>query len=155
MLLDYYQAIESVNGYVISQWSANGIDVRNPKKDNERTKAAVSEYGNRLANVKYFEALLSSSPAKEKPEKVSEEEQRKQIIRKQFYSNPSQYSLNIGDQNALVYEVQRALIANGHIIEHDGLFRMESFNALKEFEKKSGLFPDGKLDALTLEQLLK
>ena len=155
VLLDYYQAIEAVNGYVISQWSANGIDVRNPKKDNEQTKAAVSEYGNRLANVKYFEALLSSPPAKSNSETVSEEEKKKQLIRDQYYANPTQNSLKIGDRNALVYEVQRMLIANGYIIEHDGLFQTETINALKEFEEKNGLFPDGKLDAITLEQLLK
>ena len=155
VLLDYYQAIEAVNGYVISQWSANGIDVRNPKKDNEQTKAAVSEYGNRLANVKYFEALLSSPPAKNNSETVSEEEKKKQLIRAQYYANPTQNSLKIGDRNALVYEVQRMLIANGYIIEHDVLFQTETINALKEFEEKNGLFPDGKLDAITLEQLLK
>jgi murein L,D-transpeptidase YcbB/YkuD len=155
VLLDYYQAIEAVNGYVITQWSANGIDVRNPKKDNEQTKAAVAEYGNRLANVKYFEALLTSPPKKEKPKQFSKEDQKKQLIRKQFYANPSENSLRIGDRNAMVFEIQNILISKGHIIEQDGLYRAETFNALKEFEEKNGLFPDGKLDALTLEALLK
>jgi hypothetical protein len=31
-LLDYYQAIENLNGYVIMQWSLESIDVRNPTK---------------------------------------------------------------------------------------------------------------------------
>ncbi|MCW5519874.1 peptidoglycan-binding protein [Aureitalea sp. L0-47] len=155
VLLDYYQAIEAVNGYVITQWSANGIDVRNPKKDNEQTKAAVAEYGNRLANVKYFEALLSSPPKKEKPKEFSKEDQKKQLIRKQFYANPSENSLRIGDRNAMVFEIQNILISKGHIIEHDGLFRAETFSALKEFEEKNNLFPDGKLDVITLEYLLK
>jgi murein L,D-transpeptidase YcbB/YkuD len=155
VLFDYYQAIEAMNGYVITQWSAHGIDVRNPKKDNEKTKAAVAEYGNRMANVKYFEAQLLSPQKKEKPKQVSKEEQKKQLIRKQFYADPSQNSLRLGERGALVYEIQGILISKGHIIEHDGLYRTETFNALKDFEEKNGLFPDGKLDAITLEFLLK
>jgi len=42
ILLNYYKAIEAVNGYVIRQWSTYSIDVRHPKKDNELTKAAVA-----------------------------------------------------------------------------------------------------------------
>ncbi len=155
ILLNYYQAVEAVNGFVITQWSAHGIDVRNPKKDNEQTRAAITEYGNRLANARYFEAQLLNPPKTPQTEELSAEEEKKQLIRRLFYASPAQNSLNLGDRNAMVYEIQGLLIAKGHILDHDGLFRTETFNALRDFEAKSGLFPDGRLDAITLEFLLK
>jgi murein L,D-transpeptidase YcbB/YkuD len=154
LLLDYFEAVESVNGYVITQWSSHGIDIRNPKKDNDRTRAAVSEYGKRLANVKFYEQQLINPISKKEPEVISDEEYKKQLLRQQFYANPSANTLRLGDQNALIFEIQRILIEKGDSIKHDGLFRAETFNALKAFEEKNGLFPDGKLDAITLEYLL-
>ncbi|MBT8271441.1 MAG: peptidoglycan-binding protein [Bacteroidia bacterium] len=154
LLLDYFEAVESVNGYVITQWSSHGIDIRNPKKDNDRTRAAVSEYGKRLANVKFYEQQLMHPAAKKDPEVISDEEHKNRLLRQQFYANPSANTLRLGDQNALVFEIQRILIEKGNSIRHDGLFRAETFNALRAFEEKNGLFPDGKLDAITLEYLL-
>lgn len=155
LLIDYYEAVEAVNGYVITQWSSHGIDVRNPKKDNDRTQAAVSEYRKRLANVKYYEDRLRNPEVKKKAETLSEAAYKKQLIRKQFFADPARNTPKLGDRNAMVFEIQRILIDKGHIIEQDGLFRTETFNALRTFEEKNGLFPDGKLDAITLEYLLK
>ena len=156
-LLDYYRAVERVNGYVISQWSTEGIDVRNPEDDDETTRAAVTRYRELLADVGYFEKLLTTPEKKPvtttKP--PTEEELRKNLLRKTFYADPSAYSLRIGEQNAIVYEIQHLLIKHGDSIRHDGLFRTETFNSLRQFEEKNGLFPDGKLDAITLEYLLR
>ncbi|MBX2826736.1 MAG: peptidoglycan-binding protein [Flavobacteriaceae bacterium] len=155
VLLNYYEAVEAVNGYVITQWSTNKIDVRNPKKDNETTQAAVSEYRKKLAAVSYYESRLRNpkrEPVKQAP---SEAEKKKQLILKSFYADPKANELRLGEQNALVYEIQRLLIRKGDSIRHDGLFRAETFNALRSFEEKNGLFPDGKLDAITLDYLLR
>jgi len=155
VLFDYYQAVQAVNGYVITQWSANGIDVRNPKNDKASTTAAVIEYRDKLAIVAYYEAKLRYPKKKEHPDTLSAQAFKKQLIRKEFYANLSSNQLNLGDQNALIYEVQRLLNAKGDSVELDGLFRAETFNAIMAFEKKNGLFVDGKLDAITLEYLLK
>jgi murein L,D-transpeptidase YcbB/YkuD len=156
LLLDYYEAVEAVNGYVITQWSSEGIDVRNPKSDDHEEMAAVSEYRKKLANVKFYEAqLLNPSENEEVKEEHSEADERKLLISKMFYSNPALNTLRLGERSALVFEIQRLLIEKGDSIEQDGLFRTETFNALKAFETKHGLFPDGRLDALTLDYLLK
>lgn len=156
LLLDYYEAVESLNGYVATQWSAESIDVRNPADNDAEDVAAVSEYRKRLANVKFYESqLLNSSEEETIAVRPSEEEDKKKLILKMFYNNPAANSLRLGERSPLVYEVQRILIEKGDSIEHDGLFRAETFAALKAFEEKNGLFPDGKLDALTLEYLLK
>jgi murein L,D-transpeptidase YcbB/YkuD len=156
LLLDYYEAVEVANGYVITQWSSEGIDVRNPDDDDAEDMAAVAEYRKRLANVKFYEAQLLNPSENEKPEpELSEIDKKKKLIQKTFYSNPNGNSLRLGERSALVYEIQGILISKGDVIQQDGLFRTETFNALQAFEGKNGLFPDGKLDAITLEYLLK
>ncbi len=156
LLLDYYEAVEKLNGYVITQWSANGIDVRNPEDDHDATKAAILEYASKLATVKYFEGQFFENNTKvETPKELSAQEKRKQLIEKMFYINPLANEFKLGEKSALIYEVQRILIEKGDTIQHDGLYRLETQTALKDFEAKNGLFPDGKLDALTLEVLLK
>lgn len=151
----YHQAVEEVNGYVITQWSANKIDVRNPKDDDATTKAAVSKYRNKLAKVAFYEAQLLQPSEKNLPKITSEEDRKKELIKDQFYSDPSKYEMRLGNRNAMVFELQRMLIANGHQIRHDGIFNSETLSALKDFEASKGLYSDGKLDAITLEYLLK
>jgi murein L,D-transpeptidase YcbB/YkuD len=156
LLLDYYQAVEALNGAVITQWSANSIDVRNPKDDDKQTLAAVSDYNQKLGFVKYFESqlLIESSEEPAKTE-YSEEENKKMLVLEMFHANPAANSLRLGEKGALVYEIQRILIQKGDSIKLDGVFSTETFNALKAFEAKHGLLPDGKLDAITLQYLMK
>ena len=156
LLLDYYEAVEALNGYVITQWSSDEIDVRNPGDDDEENNAAVSEYRKKLANVKFYESQLLNPSVSEKPKtELYEAENKNKLIWKMFNSDPARNSLKIGDKNALVYELQRLLISNGEKIQLDGLFKTETFEALKTFEEKNQLFADGKLDAITLDYLLK
>ncbi len=155
LLLDYYRAVETVNGFVITQWSAHKIDVRNPKKDNEKTQAAVNEYRQLLADVAYFESQLKNPPKEEETKEISPAAKRKKLIEKMFYANPSENSLRLGQRGALVFEIQRLLNEKGDSIKQDGLFKQETFNALQGFEDRMGLLPDGKLDALTLSYLLQ
>ena len=156
LLLDYYEAVETVNGHVITQWSSDGIDVRNPADDDEEELAAVSEYRKKLANVKFYETqLLNPSEAEKPKEALSEREQKNQMAKGMFYANPTANTLRIGERSALVYEIQRLINEKGDSIKQDGLFNVETFKALKAFEVKNKLYPDGKLDAITLEYLLK
>jgi len=156
LLLKYHEAVEKLNGYVITQWSANDIDVRNPEDDNDATKAAVQEYASKLATVKHFEVqLLENETIVETPQELSANEKRKELIEKMFYINPLANDFKLGEKSALIYEIQRILIEKGDSIEHDGLYKVETQTALKNFEAKNNLFPDGKLDALTLNALLK
>ncbi|MEM7185310.1 MAG: peptidoglycan-binding domain-containing protein [Bacteroidota bacterium] len=156
LLYRYYQAVEELDAFVIAQWSDEKIDVRNPEDDDAKTSWATNEYANKKAKVRFYETQLLAPMEPSKPkESPSEETTRKNLIKKMYYADPSTYALRIGDQNALVYEIQRLLIADGDSILHDGLFRTETFNALRSYEERNGLFPDGKLDALTLDHLLK
>ncbi len=173
-LLDYYQAIESLNGYVIMQWSSEGIDVRNPD-DDEAIEAAAAIYNEKLGIVKFHEDQLVKSAslkqqgmtnadikfletkgislenyAKQKKQKAS-----KELLRSMFANEISKNGLRLGSRSAFISEIQKLLISKGHNIPVDGVFKNETTNALMAFEENNGLFPDGKLDALTLEALIK
>lgn len=164
ILLKYYEAIESLDSYVMLQWSANEIDVRTPEDDDVETKYAVNEYSKKLAKVKYYEAILEAS-SKLKEQGLSNKEikflqennidlksyhqkKRFEIIKTLFNCSINLYD---GKKNAIVYEVQKELNKKGYKIQIDGVYRTETINAIKTFEEKNNLLADGFLDDLTLE----
>lgn len=60
-----------------------------------------------------------------------------------------------GEKNAIIYEVQKKLVEQGETVRIDGVYRIETLNAIKAFEEKNNLLADGYLDELTLELLFK
>lgn len=167
-VINYYNSIEDLNSYVMLQWSSNKIDVRTPGDDDIETKTAVENYAKKLATVKYYEAILENSlKLKEKglsnkeihfleDKGIDFETYSKKLkfekIKKLY--NPSVKLYN-GSKNAIIYEVQKALVKRGHNIQIDGVYRIETFNAIKSFEEKNSLLPDGYLDELTLEMMFQ
>lgn len=171
VVMNYYEAIEVLNGYIISQWSSNRIDVRNPKKDNKATEYAINEYQKKLGRVKYYEGILQQSTSyKTKglsngdiqfleqnsltPQALSEQNQKKEF-QDMFKNAVSNRPLKKGDQGPWVHEFQKYLITKGYSILLDGKFKSETHNALENFEFKNQLYPDGILDILTLNVLIK
>lgn len=168
LLYNYYEGIEDLNSYVMLQWTASGIDVRTPEDDDLATKSAIEIYAKKLAKVRYYEAILSNSlqlknqglsnkiikSIEEKGIGVEEYQQKET-----FESIKALYTPNIklynGEKNAIIYEVQKRLVALGDTIQIDGVYRIETLNAIKNFEEKNNLMADGLLDALTLEVLFK
>lgn len=168
MLISYYNAIENLNSFVMMQWTVNGIDVRTPEDDDEQTKLVVGKYSKKLANIKYFESKLEkSSLLKEKglsnnqiihlektgiDLKTYKESIENNKIKKLFDSNKK---INYGQKSVLIYEVQKKLVSYGIDIKVDGVFKIATLNAIKTFEEKNNLFPDGNLDRITLDLLFK
>lgn len=167
-LMSYYEAIDNLNSYVKLQWTANAIDVRAPENDHLDTKLAVNEYAKKLANVHFYEAVLENSNLL-KSKGLSNQEikyleqtgitidefQQKstfESIKKLFTPEVNLYN---GEKNAIIFEVQKRLVALGDSIQIDGVYRIETFNSIKKFEEKNGLMPDGYLDSLTLKYLFK
>lgn len=171
-LLDYYKAVEDLNSFVMLQWTANDIDVRTPEDDDNETKNAVKKYTEKLATVKYYEAILENAlTLKEKGftnnqikhletsgetlEDLKNKEaakNHKQLLKKMFEEEKKFFN---NQKSALIYEVQKLLVKNGFDIRIDGLYRTETSNAIRGFEEKNNLFADGKLDVMTLNLLLE
>lgn len=171
VLLSYYQAIEELNGYVRMQWSSNSIDVRNPKDDDQDTKIAVAGYTKLLGVVKFYEDNLIQSAKMKKQglsnidiiafeDSGSEKSEYDSFLKKKFLlntfkTNPEKYSLKVGDYGAFVFELQKFLVKKGYNIPVDGLFRDITLKAIGEFEQKNNLLPDGKVDEVMLNYLLR
>ena len=167
-VINYNEAIEELNSYIMLQWSANKIDVRTPEDDDIETKTAVETYSKKLAKVNYYEAILNNS-LKLKEKGLSNNEikfieekginietyrrrQRADIVKKLFNPNIKLYN---GSKNAIIYEVQKELNKRGHKIQIDGVYRIETFNAIKSFEENNNLLDDGLLDDLTIEMMFQ
>ncbi len=170
IVYDYNEAIYALNGFVITQWSANGIDVRSPENDNTETQYAVNTYAKKLAKVKFFESKLEQSKTlKDKglsnteiktieSENITPEDYNKRLESAKFKrllieSLPKKNLIN-GEKSAFIYEIQKLLIKKGFDIPLDGVYKNITSDALKAFEEKHQLFPDGKIDLITLETLL-
>jgi len=171
ILFNYQNAISSLNGFVNTQWSSHKIDVINPEKENKKTLYAVDIYTQKLAQVKHLESILKQSADLKKkgftnsdiqlfektglsPSKY-QESQEKQTYKRIVKSSFTNKNIVIGEKSPLVFEVQKLLVKNGFNIIIDGIFKTETSQALKDFEAKHNLLPDGKLDQISLEYLLK
>ena len=168
LLMNYYNAVEDLNSYVMMQWSANGIDVRTPEDDNEKTKLAVTRYSEKLAQIKYYETKLDKS-ARLKENGLSNKEikfleetgtdlkvyKHAQEVNKIKSMFDDKQKLSYGQTSALIYEIQKKLVALGDSIPVDGIYKRETKNAIKNFEENNNLFADGFLDVLTLDLLFK
>lgn len=167
-LYNYYKAVEELDSYVMLQWTANGIDVRTPEDDDNLTKIAVASYTKKLAKVNYYEAILENSfnlkqngLSNIEVKTIEEEGIDLETFKKQeeFAKIKNLYNPNVnlynGEKNAIIYEVQKRLVALGDSIKIDGVYRIETLNAIKNFETKNNLLADGYLDVLTIDLLFK
>jgi peptidoglycan hydrolase-like protein with peptidoglycan-binding domain len=169
-VFNYFDALETANNYMQMQWSANGIDVRSPENDDEETTLAVTEYGKKVAKVNYYEAILEHSKTLKTEgftnediklfetkgvsiaeyEAAETEEKQKQLLLDML----PQKALYSGEKSAFIYEIQKLLVKKGYIISIDGNYQIITSEALKSFEEKNNLFPDGKIDVITLKALM-
>lgn len=168
LISNYYKAVEDLNSYVKLQWTANDIDVIAPEDEDLETKDALKKYADKLALVKFYEAKLHNSLELKAEGKNNKEiqflelngislekynnEQHAQLIKSLFKTNTKLYN---GEKNAIIYEVQKKLVEQGETVRIDGVYRIETLNAIKAFEEKNNLLADGYLDELTLELLFK
>lgn len=167
-VINYFRAVEDLNNYIKIQWTANDIDVKAPEDDDIETKLALEKYSEKIAHIKYYEAKLEKSTLlKEKGLSNKEikflEQTGKDLktyqheleINKIKSMFDDKQKLSYGQTSALIYEVQKKLVANGFEVTVDGIYKIETKSAIKSFEEKNNLFADGFLDVLTLDMLFK
>jgi murein L,D-transpeptidase YcbB/YkuD len=168
LVLNYFEAIESLDSYTMLQWSANNIDVRTPEEDTNETKIAVDAYAKKLAKVNYYETKLENS-LQLKDKGLSNKEiqfieetgldfesyKRKENFEKIKSLFDPKIKLYKGETNSIVFEVQKRLNELDYKLKIDGVYRIETLEAIKEFEEKNNILADGFIDALTLELMFK
>lgn len=170
VVLDYNKAITDLNTFVKLKWTASDIDVRAPESDDLETSQAVQEYGTKLARVSCLEKKLAQSAAYKKqgwnnqqildfennrstPAMITKN--RKIDLLHQLFNQEVTASQRIGSRSALIFEIQKLLIDKGYDIPLDGVFAQITSTALADFETKNNFYPDGKIDALTFDALIK
>lgn len=167
-ILQYHKAVAALNSFVLLQWTANNIDARAPKDDNEITNSVLILYAEKLANVQYYEKKIELSFIfKEKGlsnkeiyflEKTGtslKSHQKSVAINKIKNMLDPTKRMKYGEKNPLIFEVQKRLITKGYDLINDGVFKKRTRNAIKIFEEKNNLFNDGYLDILTLDALFQ
>ncbi|WP_218599293.1 peptidoglycan-binding protein [Polaribacter sp. NJDZ03] len=167
-VINYYKAIEDLNSFVKMQWTANNIDVRSPEEGTEETKLAVYTYADKVAIIKYYESKLEKSAVLKKKGLSNEEilflensgidlksHQKLIAVNKIKSMFNADKKLDYGNKSALIFEIQKQLNLKGFEIKLDGVYKLETLNAIKGFEEKNNLFVDGVLDVLTLDALFE
>ena len=167
---NYHNALEAANNYMQMQWSANGIDVRSPENDDEETVLTVAEYSKKVAKINFYKAILDESKTLKSQGLTNEDiklfelkgvsisdykKAEKELKEKQLLLNMMpQKPLFSGERSAFIYETQKLLVKNGYDISIDGVYKNITSEALKSFEEKNNLFPDGNIDLMTLKALM-
>ena len=170
-LNEYYRKIAAANSFALMQWTDKAIDVRAPKKNNEATQIAVENYNLLVADVNYYEAILiQSAELKTKgysnadiqewqssgvdPSKLKEFRKNNEV-RETLMNTLKSRTWSVGDKGAGVWELQKLLIAKGYTMPKDGIFSIITRDAIKDFEEKNDLYPDGIMDEYSLNLLLR
>lgn len=170
VVIDYHNAITDLNAFIKLQWTANNIDVRLPEYDDLETQMALKEYAQKIGHVTYLEKkLIQSAIYKSKgwddgkiiafennqlsPELIAKKKQWELL--QQLYKSEKSNSQRIGAKSPLIFEVQKQLINKGYKIPLDGVFAKITITALADFEAKNNFYPDGKIDVLTFDALIK
>ena len=61
--------------------------------------------------------------------------------------------MHLGDSGSGVKQIQTALVAHGYKVAIDGSFGPQTSQAVKEFQKKSGIAQDGVVGPITWAKL--
>jgi len=171
ILFSYLNDISQLNSFIKTQWSVHKIDVLNPEDEDTETKLAINDYSKKLAQIKYYENLLEQSTRLKKQglnnndirfieQKGISEEKYLDLQKKERYNQALRESFNKQDiqlynKTPIIFEVQKLLTKKGIPLAIDGIYKIETIEALKKFEAKKNLLVDGKLDLITLEFLLE
>ena len=134
---NYHDALEAANSYMQMQWSANRIDVRSPKNDDEETLYAITEYGKKVGKLNYYKSILKQSKTLKSQGLQNEDIKLLETkgydvatykkaeaalkLKQSMLNIMPQKALYSGEKSVFVYELQKLLVKKGHDIEVDGV----------------------------------
>ncbi|MEO9483586.1 MAG: peptidoglycan-binding protein [Ekhidna sp.] len=158
LLDEYYTKAIEIGSFARIQWRTNGFDVRFPNENIEAEVNASRYYNQLVARVNNLQnKLIASSELKN--EGLSNGEIR--LIESGYAKNEIPLlnnkdeiiQVSFGDQSRFVWKVQKQLIAKGYNHALDGLFGIDTQNAITTFQQDNQLYPSGSLDEETFEYL--
>ena len=155
---EYYAKIVESSAYARSKWRNESIDVRFPDEDSETELNVAKYYNNLLSRIKYLEARLIASyllktEGFSNDEILEIESGTPKAIVKLLQGDRSILNTTIGDTGQNVWRLQQRLITKGYAHDLDGVFGIDTRNALASFQQDNGLFPSSIADLETLTLL--
>lgn len=158
MLDEYYTKAIEIGAFSRTQWRNSGLDVRFPNADRVAEVNAAKYYNQLLSRVNLLEDRLEAS-SKLKNEGLNNDEIS---LIEQGYSKKEiawlgevENILNVqfGDQSEYVWNVQKRLISKGYDHALDGLFGIDTQNAILSFQNDNGIYPSGLIGRSTFDLL--
>ena len=132
--------------------------MRFPDESSQREINAGKYYNQLIARVKYLEARLAHS-ATLKNEGLKNDDVKRiesgysKSELTSFENKEDIIQINFGDQSRFVWKVQKKLISKGYDHVLDGLFGVDTQNAIVSFQQDNQLYPSGAMDDETFELL--
>lgn len=155
---EYYQKAIEIGAFARTQWSSNGVDVRFPDASRQAELNAANYWNQLLTRVALVEQKLKSSFMWKSKGYGNQEIQLlesgiKEDKLKYIDSKEAIMEIAFGDQSRYVWLVQKELIKRGYEHKLDGLFGIDTQNAILTFQQDQNLYPSGVIDNETFEKL--
>ena len=155
---EYYAKAIEIGAFARLQWRNSSIDVRFPNEDSQNAINASKYYNQLIARVKSLESKLTNS-SRLKKEGLSNSEIK--LIELGYATgdltaleNKDEIiQITFGDQSRFVWKVQKQLISKGYDHALDGLFGIDTQNAIISFQQDNQMYPSGTLDEETFDLL--
>lgn len=159
LLNEYFEKATSLGNFARQQWTNYEIDVLHPDNTTQAQNAALF-YQQTLARVRFIEAKLIAS------QKLKSQGFDNNDIALIEQKNISPSNLKIyrllgdktykkGDENKVIWEVQKLINQKGLNIKVDGGFSNETEQAIKTIQEKHQSYPSGIIDEEFLRLLLQ
>ncbi|UZR95445.1 peptidoglycan-binding domain-containing protein [Chondrinema litorale] len=156
---EYHNLLYQIPAFARSKWANEGIDVRFPDEGDEDSIEAATYYDNMLTSLKLLESKLKSAYLLKQQgfdNAAINEMELKGISPQTYKMQSATYMIGSkkGEKNSAVWELQKHLLKKGYDIPKDGIFDIETENALKDLQSKNDLYPSGIVEESVLPFLI-
>lgn len=158
MVDEYFVKAVEIGSFARTQWRNSDIDVRFPSEDVVAEVNAAKYYNQLVSRVNYLQSRLIASQEL-KSEGFNNEDIK---LMEAGYTKDQLKWINtkinliliaFGDQSNAVWNVQKQLISKGYEHRLDGLFGIDTQNAIISFQQDNQIYPSGTLNEETFELL--
>ncbi|MEM7035518.1 MAG: peptidoglycan-binding domain-containing protein [Bacteroidota bacterium] len=159
LVREYFDTGYEIGSFARQIWKSDGIDVRHPDADDATTKVALTRYKRLQAYADSLGARLHRSlqlkgKGYDNTDIRAIEAEGTSPLQQKVKRAFGHTQLAYGDFDPGVRVLQDILIRDGYQIPSDGKFGIETENAVKDYQTKSGIFASGVADFELLNKLL-
>ncbi len=160
IVLQYYKNVYTIESVSRQLWYEKGIDIRFPDLTIEGSRSELDYYTSLWATTKILEKQLINS-TRLKSQGLNNIDIRRIVVEGVMPStiNLDRWrmleNLKQGNEGQPVWELQKLLIDKGYELPFDGVFGLETYDQLIEFQKSKGLIPSGIVDIKTITKLVQ